>query len=687
MEIKKLSVAAAISFGMFAVSVPTAMADAGCPTGQACPICPPQPQCAMPACPVEQCDPCARNVSTFLLPTQAHYSPLGQLPEEGCPIAGAACEIEGPYTATCPNYGEVEYPERQVYAYPSYSGDDVIYPKYGNQAMGFGGTGISMANQGYLPMTGAASPYGLSTGGAAPLGMIGSAAPLGVNNPMTGTQIQRTENMQSSPFTIESPSSLKVLKTVVDPIPCETGAACPLPQQFCDVSMNLWASDDINRLAMAGIVSGYPDNTFKPCDPVSRAEFAAMVVKGLNLECTPDFCEQVFCDVPANHWANAAIDKAYNKGLISGYPNNMFKPNQPVTKAEALTILSKAIQCNVSCEQAQCILSKFQDGMQVPQWGTIPVATALDTGLISDFPNNCMIEPCQEASRAEIAAMLTNLREAIALDPTAQPQEAGAAAEISQEIVTVPALRVKFEDRITARLSHIGDKFKAHTIENVTINGILFPAGSAVYGEVVQVVRPTRDDEGGLKVVFQEIEYEDLHANLPQEIITAQVEKTIKPNFVVRLLEMPFALTGGLIGVAGRTVGSTAVVAGNIVEDIMKGYGNSLGELVNGKFMASGRSFVNSTVDIITSPFDIGKVALSGTAGLLNTTIDEVAYLTGMDGNKITSIHPNEQVAVAFGCTACPIEECYECCPCDPSPACPVCPTEPQCPQQCPTCQ
>ena len=155
-------------------------------------------------------------------------------------------------------------------------------------------------------------------------------------------------------------------------------------QHYPDVPDNYWASADINRLTDQCIVVGYPDNYFKPNKNVSRAEMATMVVKGYNLEdqCLTDAGN--FPDVPRSHWAYEAINKGVGADMIEGYENGLFKPNGSITRTEALAILSKGINCPMDGCKADEILSQYTDGNQVPAWARECLAKAIDNGALKD---------------------------------------------------------------------------------------------------------------------------------------------------------------------------------------------------------------------------------------------------------------------------------------------------------------
>src|SRR5579883_2954873 len=103
---------------------------------------------------------------------------------------------------------------------------------------------------------------------------------------------------------------------------------------FSDVAQDYWASPFIQALAAKNVIAGFPDGTFKPDQPVTRAEFAAMIAKAFNPNPVRQLSAGGFSDVPSNYWAAGAIQKAYETGFMSGYPGNVFRPNQQIPKVE-----------------------------------------------------------------------------------------------------------------------------------------------------------------------------------------------------------------------------------------------------------------------------------------------------------------------------------------------------------------
>ncbi|CAH8711759.1 DUF5057 domain-containing protein [Paenibacillus thiaminolyticus] len=122
---------------------------------------------------------------------------------------------------------------------------------------------------------------------------------------------------------------------------------------FSDVTGSRWSNKQISTLEDAGMITGYPDGTFKPGNFITRAEFAAIASRFDQLN---DQANDMFSDV-FGHWAEKYIVSAANKGWIKGYPDGTFKPNQYITRAEAMAfingMLNRKVKANDIHEHAK----------------------------------------------------------------------------------------------------------------------------------------------------------------------------------------------------------------------------------------------------------------------------------------------------------------------------------------------
>ncbi|WP_250277474.1 S-layer homology domain-containing protein [[Clostridium] colinum] len=108
---------------------------------------------------------------------------------------------------------------------------------------------------------------------------------------------------------------------------------------FTDVSENSWYYNEVAIATGEGYIKGYPDNTFKPNDIVTRAQVAVVLSNILNLESKESVSFSDNNEIPS--WANEAVIKVVSNGYMKGYPDGTFKPNQPLTRAEAVFVLDK----------------------------------------------------------------------------------------------------------------------------------------------------------------------------------------------------------------------------------------------------------------------------------------------------------------------------------------------------------
>jgi uncharacterized repeat protein (TIGR02543 family) len=113
---------------------------------------------------------------------------------------------------------------------------------------------------------------------------------------------------------------------------------------FTDMDQHhAWSNRAVSTLYNAGIIAGYPDGTFRPSDPITRAEFATIAAKfdKLELGSTSKFTD-IF-----GHWAEKYITSSEVKGWIKGYPDMTFKPEKDITRAEAMTLINNVLERGV----------------------------------------------------------------------------------------------------------------------------------------------------------------------------------------------------------------------------------------------------------------------------------------------------------------------------------------------------
>ena len=148
-----------------------------------------------------------------------------------------------------------------------------------------------------------------------------------------------------------------------------------------DVSRGQWFNHAISTLSSMGIVKGNPDGTFDPDAPITRAEFAAIAARfdDKNTNTTSNFSDI------ASHWAKDEIGVAANKGWINGYPDSTFRPDQYITRAEAMTLVNRVL--NRLPEKSDDLLDdmiKWPDNADASVWYYLAVQEATNSHDYSD---------------------------------------------------------------------------------------------------------------------------------------------------------------------------------------------------------------------------------------------------------------------------------------------------------------
>lgn len=148
-----------------------------------------------------------------------------------------------------------------------------------------------------------------------------------------------------------------------------------------DVTRGQWFNHAVSTLSSMGIVKGHNDGTFAPNTPITRAEFAAIAAR---FDDKNTDTSSKFTDI-ASHWAKNEIGIAANKGWINGYPDGTFRPNQYITRAEAMTLVNRVL--NRLPENSSDLLDsmiKWPDNSDASAWYYLAVQEATNSHAYSD---------------------------------------------------------------------------------------------------------------------------------------------------------------------------------------------------------------------------------------------------------------------------------------------------------------
>jgi hypothetical protein len=204
-------------------------------------------------------------------------------------------------------------------------------------------------------------------------------------------------------------------------------AAFAAETSFSDVPSNAYYADAVKTLVSKGVLSGYPDGTFKPTQNVKRAEAAKIltVARGWNTNATKSYP-----DVAASHWAYGYIAAASNAGAFGGDENGNFNPEANLTRAQAAKIIVEAYGLTGSSDLS------FKDAANIQSWAVSYIKTAVANGILKGDDNG-NVNPNASITRADFAVMIQR-----AEDATAAPKV------VSVSAINAKKIEVKFNKEV-----------------------------------------------------------------------------------------------------------------------------------------------------------------------------------------------------------------------------------------------
>lgn len=297
----------------------------------------------------------------------------------------------------------------------------------------------------------------------------------------------------------------------------------PAQAFYTDMDQNHWAYQSIKFLTEVGVVVGYPDGTYKPDIPVTRAEFASMAIKALGQEDANVTQDIHFSDVAPDFWAYNIIKKAVYFDLIPDSKETEFRPYDSVTRAEAITIAVNALTTSqISEQRAQDIVAKsYEDYTQMPAWFLISAAKAQLLDLVVVMPGNeGKLEADRPANRAEIAALLYKMMQEAKLNPNAKLAESMQKrtadgyivdnVRVQGSIGIIPAgaiFPIQMETVVGSQISNVTDIYTAKVPKNIVTKDkyLLIQQGSDLKGQVKHIQRAKLFKQNGEVIVKNEL--------------------------------------------------------------------------------------------------------------------------------------------------------------------------------------
>ncbi|NJN74499.1 MAG: S-layer homology domain-containing protein [Limnothrix sp. RL_2_0] len=355
-------------------------------------------------------------------------------------------------------------------------------------------------------------------------------------------------------------------------LPLTTSLLNPAPvvaqtSQFPDVASNYWAAGFINELVSREIIAGFPDGSFKPDAPVTRAQFAAMVQKALSKTKGRDAIS--FVDVSANYWAYTAITNSYQMGFLSGYPGQVFRPEQNIPREQVLVSLANGLNYS-AMNNASTVLSYYSDASSISDFARPAIAAATERKMVVNYANLKQLNPKRNATRAEVAALIYQ-----ALFSQGQVAAINSQYIVTQQVAATPATSFRIPAGTAIPVNYTAEKILLTKDETVPValmvssdivssqGVVLIPKGSEVMGEF----RPSGD---GTQFIAQRLKLTDgrmIAINATSNVVT-ETESVGKGTNVGSLLKNA-ALGAGAAAAISAVTGDKAIAT----EELLIGAG------------------------------------------------------------------------------------------------------------------
>jgi CubicO group peptidase (beta-lactamase class C family) len=176
-------------------------------------------------------------------------------------------------------------------------------------------------------------------------------------------------------------------------------------RRFKDVPATSWAFAAVNDLSSQGLIAGYEDGMFHPDSPVTRAEFANLICAALGAQPAVVTADP-FNDVLSDYWAAGSIVAAVRKGWFTGYPGSLFKPEEPVSMAQALAVIARSQNWSNAAELP------YAD-VQPGYWAHALVQACYAEGIVRNPDPGIVVDgklnPDSQCSRAQACVLISRL--------------------------------------------------------------------------------------------------------------------------------------------------------------------------------------------------------------------------------------------------------------------------------------
>lgn len=182
------------------------------------------------------------------------------------------------------------------------------------------------------------------------------------------------------------------------------------PIEFADVAKH-WSRDSVNNMGSRMVVNGVGGGNYDPNRSITRAEFAAIIVRALGL--APGSGTNSFSDVASSAWYGGYIETASSYGIIKGYDTGKFGPQDTISREQAIAMLARAMKITgletaLAADEVKELTAAYTDGSSISAYAKEASAACLKSGIVAGRSNST-IAPKSSVTRAEVAAMMERL--------------------------------------------------------------------------------------------------------------------------------------------------------------------------------------------------------------------------------------------------------------------------------------
>ena len=179
---------------------------------------------------------------------------------------------------------------------------------------------------------------------------------------------------------------------------------------FNDISKYAWAKNQIEYMAAKGVITGKADGVFEPGANITRAEFSALLVRMFKLPESNQCITCKFSDTSANAWYASPVMSAVEAGLVTGYENGTFRPNDKISRQDMAVMISRALEKYKGLEVVQDLDQNldFSDNNIMANYSKPSIATIVKYGIVKGNPDKTF-KPASNLTRAEAAIVINNV--------------------------------------------------------------------------------------------------------------------------------------------------------------------------------------------------------------------------------------------------------------------------------------